>query len=520
MKRAKWAAAALAAGAVAGTAGLAARGDEETVQLVPLGVYKHGGYAKLASEIPAYDPATKRIFVVNVDAKGVDVLDASEVLSLRLVTRYSVAEHGAKANSVAIHNGVAAVTIDGGPGVAGRVLFLKTSDLSLLGAAPTGPTPDMVAFSPDGRFVVVADEGEPSADNTVEPPGSVSIIDVSKGFANAKARVADFEAFNDKTIQGAKFAKPDARLAQDAEPEYVAISPDSRTAYVTLQENNAIAIVDLASAKTLAIKGLGFKDWSQSRLDPSDRDRAVALDPWPVFGMYQPDAIGAFATGGQTILVTANEGDSRDRSGYSEEARVEGLKLDPTAFRRASRLQRDLDLGRLVVTKELGDVDRDGDYDALYTFGGRSIATWTADGQLLWDSGDAIEAYIAKRRSRLGFNLDHEDNANDARSDNKGPEPEGLALGVVDGRMLAFVGLERQSGIVVFDVTNPRAGALAGYATTRNLRAPLDSEAAGDLGPEGLAFVPASVSPNGAPLLIVSNEQSGTTRVWLVRTNN
>jgi hypothetical protein len=377
-----------------------------------------------------------------------------------------------------------------------------------------------VTFSPNGRYVLVANEGEPNDDYDVDPEGSVSIIDLSSGVGNLTqndVQTASFTKFNNQRIDPLiRIFGPNASIAQDLEPEYIAVSEDSQLAWVTLQENNALAIIDIPSAEVIALRSLGLKDHSQpgNALDASDRDDAINIATWPVYGMYLPDAIAAFTIRGQQYLITANEGDARDYDGYAEEERIKDLDLDPTAFPNAADLQEDEAIGRLTVTTAQGDVDGDGDFDALWAFGARSFSIWSRQGNLVYDSGDAFEQITAASLPD-GFNATNDENDSfDNRSDNKGPEPEGVVVGVVNGRTYAFIGLERVGGIMVYDVTNPASPHFVDYVNTRDFSGDPEAGTAGDLAPEGLTFVPASDSPTGNPLLIVGYEVSGTVTIF------
>ena len=302
--------------------------------------------------------------------------------------------------------------------------------------------------------------------------------------------------------------------SQDFEPEYIAVSADSSTAWVTLQENNALALIDLKSG-TVSVKALGFKDHSAAgnALDASDLDTKINIQNWPVKGMYQPDGLAAFSVGGATYTISANEGDARDYTALPEARRVKDLKLDPAAFPNAAALQADAALGRLNVTSQLGDTDGDGDFDALYSFGGRSFSVRDAAGTLIYDSGDLIERTVAAQFPAR-FNANSTSNTFDTRSDDKGPEPEGVTVGQVGGRTLAFLGLERMGGVMVIDVSTPASPTLLSYVNPRDFTQDVKTAAAGDLAPEGLAFVPAAQSPNGRAMLIVANETSGTTTLY------
>src|SRR5262245_36168302 len=150
--------------------------------------------------------------------------------------------YGAAANSVAVRDGIVAVAVENAVKTSpGKVVFFDR-DLNFLSQVEVGALPDMLAFTPNGRFVLVANEGEPNNSSTIDPEGSVSIIDLSGGGARLrqeKVRTADFKAFNNANLDPSiRIFGPGATVAQDLEPEYVAVSHDSRTAWVTCQENN------------------------------------------------------------------------------------------------------------------------------------------------------------------------------------------------------------------------------------------------------------------------------------------
>ena len=251
-------------------------------------------------------------------------------------------------------------------------------------------------------------------------------------------------------------------------------------------------------------------------LDASDRDNAINIRAWPVFGMYEPDAIATFRANHKTYLITANEGDARDWPGFSEEARVSTLNLDATAFPNAAALKANAALGRLNVTRTLGDTDGDGDFDALYTLGGRSFSIWSTDGAQVYDSGSDFERITAARFPAF-FNASHDDRTFDSRSDNKGPEPEAVTVGSIGKRQYAFIGLERIGGIMVYDITEPTSPVFVDYVNNRDFSVdPPTAEAAGDLGPEGVIFIDADESPTRHPMLVVANEVSGTVTLYAI----
>ncbi len=507
----------------AAAAALMGAGAAHAITLEPLSLYKHGKFGASAAEIAAYDPGSKRLFVVNGEKDRIDVLDIADPAAPKNAGVVDLSAYGATPNSVALNNGIAAAAVTNKNAQApGAVVFFAAADLKVISAVKVGPMPDMVTFTPDGRYVLTADEGEPDVKYKKDPEGSVSIIDVSAGFAAPSVNQATFSTFTWDKLTGVAPMKKGVAFAQDAEPEYIAVSADSKIAYVGLQEVNAVAVVDIASATVTGVKGLGFKDWSKSALDLADRDSAVDIKPWPVLGVYMPDAIAAFvARDGQTYLLTANEGDSKDFTelggSFSNEARVGDLTLDPKLVAKATAAGGANFGGRLKVLKDQGDTDKDGDYDALYAFGARSISIWDANVNLVYDSGDALEHETARAHGFKGFNTSHTDNVSDGRSDDKGPEPEGAAIGVVDGRTYAFVGLERVSGIAVFDITDPKAASLVAYHNSRNFDLAPSVDPSGDHGPEGVLFIPAGGSPTGAPLLVVSNEIASTTRIYAIK---
>jgi hypothetical protein len=514
-----------------GTAGPAGTG-EVLLDLNVIGRYSSGIFDASAAEIVAYDASSERLFVVNSAAVTVDVLNLADPSNPVLLDTIDASAEGGAANSVAVSNGVAAVAIEAAVKTdPGKVVFYDTLTLAKISEAAVGALPDMLTFTPDGNAVLVANEGEPNVGYTIDPEGSVSVIDVSAGFVNPTVVTADFTAFNDQAdalrAAGVRIYGPGATVAQDLEPEYIAVAPDGLSARVVLQEANALAVLDLSDISAPVITDivpLGLKDHMiiGNELDASDRDPEgdpqIRIRNWPVYGMYQPDAIAAYQFNGRTYYITANEGDDRDDFIPGEEgARVKDLVLDPVAFPNAAELQADSALGRLTVTTFDGDIDGDGQFEKLYALGARSFSIWAEDGTQMFDSGSDFERITAQRFPD-NFNASNSSNDPETRSDNKGPEPEGVALGELAGRTFAFIGLERIGGVMVYDVTNPQNARFVQYVNPRDFSKDPESELAlaGDLGPEGLVFIPAEDSPNGSSLLVVGNEVSGTTTIYQI----
>jgi 2',3'-cyclic-nucleotide 2'-phosphodiesterase/3'-nucleotidase/5'-nucleotidase len=490
-----------------------------------LGTYRTGKYELSAAEIAAHDPRTQRLFVVNGADKTVDVLDMRNPMNLSKISNITFgAEVGAAANSVSVRDGIVAVAVEASPKTdPGSVAFYDT-DGKLLKVVKVGALPDMLTFSPDGKKILVANEGEPSDDYKTDPEGSISIIDISGGIANltqANVKTAHFRAFTKENLpEGIRVFGPGATVAQDMEPEYIAVSPDSKTAYATIQEANAIAIIDVETATVTKLVPLGLKPHylPENTLDASDRDGWLNLRTWTVWGMYNPDAIAPYvANDGKLYLLTANEGDSRDYPGFSEVVRVgaASVRLDPKFYPNEAELKLPSELGRLNITNATGDLDGDGDIDMIHVFGARSFSIWDAEAKQVYDSKNDFERIqLTDFPSR--YNLSNTANDPDNRSDDKGPEPEAITTGVIRGRTYAFIGNERQGNIMIYDVTDPKAVRFASQWWNRDPNAAPNTAAAGDLGPEGILFIPASESPNGQPLVVVANEISGTTTVWQV----
>lgn len=488
-----------------------------------------------AAEIVAYDADGQRAFVVNAYADAIDVYGIRDINEPEHLFSIDVSPWGAP-NSVAVNPRknrreiAVAVANSDDKTLPGKVVFFSTRG-KYLGEAEAGSLPDMLTYDKTGKLVLVANEGEPSDDYSVDPEGSVTIVDVQRGPARAKARQVSFAGLNGMSLPGVRITGPaGTTVAQDLEPEFIAIAPNNQTAYVACQENNAIVVIDIKRGKVMDVFGLGLKDHSLpgNGLDPSNRDGGIAIANWPVMGLYMPDSMVAYESDGEFYLVTANEGDAREWGDYIDEARVgdmgeDGLGvLDPTLFPNADDLMKNANLGRIKFVTTEGDLDGDGDYDQIVTFGARSFSIWNTKGQLVFDSGDAFEQITAQLIPE-GFNSDNgEGDSADSRSDDKGPEPEGLAIGKIKGRTYAFVGLERVGGIMVFDITQPAQSRFVTYVNNRDFSVEFDEDnldnivAAGDLGPEGLAFVPAHESPSRQPLLLVGNEVSGTFTIYAI----
>lgn len=575
----------------AGTDG--SNGQDATLSHISLefiGRYESGEFDESAAEIVAFDAATSQVFVVNANSGMVDVLDLSApsaptlASSLNLSVDISGAISGLEAgdlgaaNSLSVSSNTLAVAVEANNKQAnGYVAFYQT-DGTFLSAVEVGALPDMLTFTPDGNKVLVANEGEPNGDYSVDPEGSVSVIDVSVGVsAITQAQVTSI-TFSDFNAGGARAAQLDgavrisaksATVAQDLEPEYITVSQDGSTAWVAMQENNALATIDLSSDSITSILGLGSKNHAVlgNELDASNRDASINITSWPVRGLYMPDTIDSFEFGETTYIVTANEGDAReyltdeadadactaaggfdfddgDCFHYLDEIRlkditdtgatvsIEGLERFAPDF---DTLSKDENLGRLKIVADMGlsascptlattgQPSAGCEYTQLYSYGARSFSIWNGKtGELVFDSGSDFERITAQR---LGddFNATNDENGGDDRSDDKGPEPEAIEIAKISGKTYAFIGLERVGGIMVYDISQPEAAHFIQYISTRDFSVDIealvdagDFSAAGDLGPESILFVAADKSPNGQPLLVVGNEVSGTTAMFQI----
>jgi hypothetical protein len=435
----------------------------------------------------------------------------------------------------------------------GYVLFysgLDSSAPAFLDSVEVGALPDMVTFTPDGGKVLVANEGEPSGDYTIDPVGSVTVINIlASGEPEETGTTVGFTAFNgsqaDLIAQGMMFPNPSGRtingtaiattVAQDLEPEYITATND--VAYVSLQENNGLAVIDLEEL-TVDVVGLGTKSWAGLNIDVQENGSVSFGQYTGLYGVYQPDTIANFTWKDATFVVTANEGDAREYFfaaadatactaagglefdaddgclAYTDEARVSDLTAEANS--ELAMLQATGEADDLRVTTAMGDMDGDGEFDAAYAYGARSFTIWDQNGLVVYDSGDDFERITASVHGEL-FNNGDDENAGDSRSENKGPEPEALTVGQVGDRTYAFIGTERMGGIFVYDVTNPYDVQFSEYVINRDLTEGLTADnVIGDLAPESLVFVSAEDSPSGVPLLIVGNEVSGTVTVWQI----
>jgi hypothetical protein len=544
-----------------------------------------------SAEIVSYDQCSDRLYVVNSQAASIDVLALSAdnsipskvgTIDLSLAAKSAGIEIGA-ANSVSAKQGLVAVAIEAkvkqNPGL---IALYRSDDLSLLATYPAGALPDMVALSSDGQTILTANEGEPNGDYSIDPEGSITIVDISKGYVeSAEVKQVSFSLFNAGASRhaelsaGVRTAGPEGTsVAQDLEPEYMALNSDNTKAYVALQENNAMAIIDIATARVDSIKGLGEKSWnaaSDNMLDASNKDNSVGkfASYEQLVGLYMPDTIASFSIDGASYIISANEGDGREyiypatqqaceaanhswdgdeyeAGGDDEDAIKFASEVDDCiSFTDEQRGKNIVDLvdaahplkaalddnDQLKRIKIVADKDQYSAEDNIVIFGGRSFSIWNEQAELVFDSGDDIAKRVFAIDSQ-NFNVTNDNNdpveTADNRSDDKGTEPEAVEVAEINGKQYAFIGLERQGGIIVYDVTIPAAPVYQSYINNRDFSEAVCTlvdegdcdngvynPAAGDLGPESIDYF----TRVGKHFIAVGNEVSGTTTVYQIEFN-
>ena len=545
-----------------------------------------------SAEIVSYDKTTDRLYVVNAQDKSVDVLtfDAqgkpikNSTINLQTAATDAGIIIGA-ANSVVAKNGLVAVAIEHSTKQDNGIIALyKSSDLSLINTFAAGALPDMVTMTDDGHYIIAANEGEPSGDYSNDPEGSVTLINISAGHTDEKAVVTqiNFNGFDagqtrHAELQNVRLPAPHgASVSQDLEPEYIAITANNK-AVVALQENNAFAVIDITTASVDSIKGLGVKSWASVadggqgyELDVTNKDELLSYASYPqLVGYYMPDSLASFSVGGQDFVLSANEGDGReyiyqttqetcdnadhawdgneyqvggededatkyvneieDCISYTDEARGKDLNvhadhplMNEAVYGEDGTIENKNTLGRIKVVADQTDVAAN---EHVYTYGARSFSIWDMNGEQVFDSGDELSK---KANTTSHFNTSNDNQDNDDRSDDKGIEPEAIEVAQILDKHVAFIGLERQGGIAVYDVTTPSAATFLTYVNNRDFTADICTQvdgtecdnneynvAAGDLGPESIEYFTRA----NKHFIAVGNEVSGTTSVYQININ-
>ena len=409
----------------------------------------------------------------------------------------------------------------------GRAAVFAINDdgsLSLRVIAVTGVQPDMIVFA-DNNTILTADEGEPRMGYQAEDPkGSATVVDLSV----PSSMIITFDRFNwnrSDLVDDGIIIRKGSMPSTDFEPEYIAVSGDR--AYITLQENNAIAILDIPGRRFVSIQSAGFEDYGKVPVDLDKKDKAYSPALYEgVMGIRMPDGIAAFTSDGETFLITANEGDSREWGNHVNEVEVD--------FGDGESSPRGNITAESGISGKVVFFDADS-YDGLddetdYIFGGRSATLYKVDGDTISEmvtTGSDFESITAESLPEY-FNASNDNAVMDDRSGKKGPEPESVTVGEADGRTLAFVALERTGGIMEYDVTDPYAPAFLSYTNTRDFTSTVEGSeiyedgeldkwvTGGDVAPEGLAFISREESPSGLPLLLVASEVSGTVAAFIV----
>lgn len=507
--------------------------DNETTAPIPnnnitldyVGSFDPSGASSSTCEIVVHDPTSQRLFTISAVTKKLDIINFSNPTSLSLVNSIDMTPYGG-ITSVAVKNGIVAIASPNtNEQLNGSVVFFDTNG-TFLKQVTVGALPDMITFTPDGNKVITANEGQPSNDYTVDPEGSISIIDISGGIpslSQANVTTLLFTSYNSQEAtliaSGIRKVKTSSTLSQDFEPEYITISSDSQKAWVSIQENNAIAEINLNTNTFTDLWSLGTKDVSipGNGMDISDNNGQTLIANWPIKAYYTPDGVANYNVGGTNYLVTANEGDEKEYTAFTERTTVSAVSLDATNFPNSTMLKANNNAGRMRITNVNGNTDADAAYEELFCLGTRSFSIFNAQTKaLVYDSGDDFERYTALSPSISNlFNADHSDNVKKGRSRAKGPEPEGITLAQLNGSTFAFITLERVGGVMVYDITNPNDVKFVDYKNSRNV-----SAYGGDNGPEGVIFIKAENTTTGKNYVAVANEISGTISLFEVNTTN
>ena len=515
------------------------RANEATVKITEISSISLDGEG--SGEIATFHPGSKRIFATNGVKNAIDIFDISNVAAPQKVGSVSLAPYGNDVTSVAAGRDVvvAAVLVSekfsatGAPTTPnGKLVVFDTNGKVLSSPDILGVLPDAVTFAPNGTTALVAIEAslvcakdDPATtakedtdySKASDPEGGVSIVDLSNPAAPV-VKFAGFSQFNvaQMRAKGIALSSVVNSVAKDFEPELIT-AVDNTYAYVTIQEANAIGKLNIETASFESITRAFESKLSLTARDTSDRDSGAGPRNYAnVVGASQPDAIAGFKIGSGHYFVTANEGDAREYTCLNDDLRGSSLKVDSRRFPTWSALSASAALGRAKVNPNIGDKDGDGDIDTIHLRGSNSM-TMYRNGMVLWDSGDLLDQIQISAFGVANINGSHSLSSDKStmnyvgqdRSDDKGSEPEGVAVGMVGDRRVAILGLERMTALVVFDITEPRSPVFQEWLQMLPAKA-TPAKDVKHFSPEGIVFVPADKSPSGKALFITSYELSGS----------
>ena len=503
------------------------------------------------AEIPTFHAESKRLFSTNGARNTVDVYDLSDPSKPTRINRVELKSYGSDVTSVAAGKDVIVAAVhraetfaaNGTPTTPSGVLVVMDPNGKVLSTADLkGVLPDAVTFTPSGTTALVAIEGQPvcAKDDpattaneatdylkAVDPLGGVSIVDLTDP-SSPEVTFVGFKGFTvgELRAKGLALSSVVNDAGKDLEPEYIT-ALDEAKAYVTIQEANGIGVLDIDQKTWIDVRRAFESKLSQTPIDTSDRDSGKGPRSYlNVVGSSQPDAVAGFKIGSGDYFLTANEGDAREYTCLNDDLRASSLKVDSRRFPDWKTWSTNAELGRAKVNPNAGDRDGDGDFDTIHLRGSRSM-TMYRNGVPLWDSGKLLEEIQISAFGVANINGSHALSADKStvnytaqdRSDDKGAEPEGVAVGMVGGARVAILGLERISALVVFDVSNPSSPTFIKWIQMLPTT-PTPAAQATAWSPEGVIFVPADKSPNGKALFITSYELSGSMTVHQIASNS
>lgn len=439
-----------------------------------------------------------------------------------------------------------AVTLESGDtsAVNGRVCLLDY-DGNLQYYYETGVQPNMAVFTADSKKLLITNEGEHKSTYTVtDPKGTVTIIDFSRNSDPTRITPTevDFSAFTaDELIENSILLNkikntnvteenPDTYIPvepqYDLEPESIAVNDAGTTAYVCLQEANAIATLDLTTNEFVDIRSLGFIDYSdETNAIDVVLDKTYSPTTYQyTYGVPMPHSIELIEIEGTTYLLTANEGASRTycyntstkfisnlttATLTSNEPKVDangdpvydanGEEVYPTAA--------SVQVLNNTYTAGLEEgVEEDGSDTPHYIFGTRSFSIYEADSMsLLYDSANSLEA---KTNELLPSNFNCTNNmmGKEKGATARGVEPKAVITSAINGRYFAFIALEAIGGVMVYEITDPSTPEYINYINTRDFSTSIK----GDVSPGCIALADANSSKNELPTFFVGYDVTAT----------